>query len=313
MRAVVAVTAATMVLEITAGYLTGSMALLADGWHMATHVGALGLASLAYLLARRFAGHRGFAFGTGKVHALAGYTSALLLGVAAATMMVESVGRLVHPEEIDYARSLPVAFLGLFVNVWSVYLLRPGDVEGVVSGHGPAHGHHGHGHGHAHGGHAHGAADHNHRAALMHVVADTMTSGLAITALLTGHYLGWAWLDPLSGVVGGIVILKWGFDLCRSAGAELLDYDASGLEARIRDALEEMDDVRVTDLHVWSLGQGVRSCIVSLASATPRDVSDYREHLAPFGLEHLTVEVERCSPEAATSASSLDTRQALTS
>lgn len=290
-RAVVLLTAGTMVVEISAGYLTGSMALLADGWHMATHVGALGLASLAYLLARRYASHEGFTFGTGKVHALAGYTSAVLLGAVAVTMLVESVLRYVTPQSVDYAASLPVAVLGLLVNLLSVSLLHGGDAQGPDSA--PGHAHHAHG-GHAH---AHGSHDHNHRAALMHVVADTLTSVLAIGALLAGQYLGWAWLDPASGIVGGIVILKWGVDLCRQAGAELLDFEGSDLQGRVRRMLEELEDVRVRDLHVWSVGRGVRSCIVSLSSTVPRDVGDYHERLAGLGLAHLTVEVHACAPE----------------
>lgn len=287
-RAVVALTAATMVLEIGAGYVTGSMALLADGWHMATHVAALGLASVAYTLSRRFAGHRGFAFGTGKVHALAGYTSALFLGAVALSMLVESSSRMIAPQEIDYARSLPVAVLGLIVNLLSVYLLHPGEPDARPSGEHT-------GHGHAHG-HAHGHHDHNHRAALTHVIADSLTSALAISALLAGRYLGWAWLDPVSGIVGGLVICKWSVDLCRTTGAELLDFDPSGLDERIRLALESMDDVHVTDLHVWCMGHGARSCIVTIATATPRDTAAYHQRLAPFGLAHLTVEVQRRTP-----------------
>lgn len=284
-QAVVGLTAVTMVLEIGAGYLTGSMALLADGWHMATHVAALGLASLAYSLARRFAGHRGFAFGTGKIHALAGYTSALFLGAVALSMLVESVSRMIAPQEIDYARSLPVAVLGLLVNLLSVYLLHPGGdaPELELPWHGHAHGHH----------------DHNHRAALTHVIADSLTSALAIAALLAGRYLGWAWLDPASGIVGGVVICKWSFDLCRTTGAELLDFDGSDLDERIRLALEGIDDVHVTDLHVWRMGQGGRSCIVTLTTATPRDTAVYRQRLAPFRLAHLTIEVERRAPVSA--------------
>jgi cation diffusion facilitator family transporter len=294
-RAVVVLTAVTMVVEITAGYLTGSMALLADGWHMATHVGALGLASLAYLLARRYASHEGFAFGTGKVHALAGYTSAVLLGAVAVSMLVESVLRYVAPEPVDYAASLPVALLGLLVNLLSVSLLHGGTAQEPAAASGHAHGGHAHGE-HMHG-HAHGGQDHNHRAALMHVVADTLTSLLAIGALLAGQYLGWAWLDPASGIVGGIVVLKWGIDLCRHAGAELLDFEGSDLQGRVRQALEGLKDVRVRDLHVWSVGPGLRSCIVSLSTSEPRDVAHYHERLADLGLAHVTVEVHTCAPE----------------
>lgn len=273
--AVVLLTAAMMLVEIVVGYATGSMALLADGWHMATHVGALGLASGAYALSRRFASHRAFAFGTGKVHALAGYTSAVALGLVAVIMIVESVKRLLHPNRIDFTSSLPVAVVGLVVNLVSVRLL--------------------HGHDDDHDEDAHDDHDHNHKAALMHVVADTLTSALAIAALLAGRFLGWVWLDAVTGVVGGLVILKWGIGLYRTTAFELLDVDPSpDFEEKLRAALESIDDVRVRDLHVWSLGRGARSCVVTVVSASPREVSDYRERLAAFDLAHLTIEVQRC-------------------
>ena len=274
-RAVVLLTAVMMVVEIVVGYATGSMALLADGWHMATHVGALGIATAAYTVARRFASHRAFAFGTGKVHALAGYTSAMALGSVAVAMIVESGSRLAHRSAIDFASSLPVAVIGLMVNLLSVRLL------------------HGHEDEDDHDEHEH---DHNHRAALMHIVADTFTSALAIGALLAGRYLGLTWLDPVSGILGGVVILKWGFDLCRSAALELLDVETStNLEDRVRSTLEEVDDVRVSDLHIWSIGGGARSCIATIVSASPRDPTHYRERiLRACELAHLTIEVRRC-------------------
>jgi cation diffusion facilitator family transporter len=267
---VVLLTAAMMGIEILVGYATNSMALLADGWHMATHVGALGLASAAYWVSRRFAGHRAFAFGTGKVRALAGYTSAVALGLVALAMVVESVERLLLPHAIDFVSSLPVAVLGLVVNLVSVFLL------------------------HAHDDHDHDH-DHNHRAAFLHVVADTFTSVLAIAALLAGRFLGWSWLDAISGIVGGLVIFKWGAGLSRSAAFELLDvFPSPLLEDEIREVLEALDDVRVRDLHVWSLGGGAKSCVVTLVTAAPRDTRSYREALARFALAHLTIEVQRC-------------------
>ncbi|MBK6846218.1 MAG: CDF family Co(II)/Ni(II) efflux transporter DmeF [Proteobacteria bacterium] len=267
----VLLTAAMMAIEIAVGYATNSMALLADGWHMATHVGALGLASAAYWVSRRFAGHRAFAFGTGKVRALAGYTSAVALGLVAVAMVVESAERLARPHVIDFVTSLPVAVLGFFVNLVSVFLL---------------HGHENHDDEHEH--------DHNHRAALLHVVADTFTSALAIAALLAGRVLGWSWLDGVSGIVGGLVILKWGAGLSRSAAFELLDLSpSSAIEDEIREVLEALDDVRVRDLHVWSLGGGAKSCIVTLVTAAPRDARSYREALTRFALAHLTIEVQR--------------------
>lgn len=361
-RAVVGLTAVMMVLEIVAGYWTGSMALLADGWHMATHVGALGLAAVAYAVARRYAAHRAFAFGTGKIHALAGYTSAVALGLVALAMMVEGCARLLHPAAVDYGTSLPVAIIGLVVNLASIRLLHaghdhdaghdgdhghdeheheghaysgqhgPGHDDGPAPAqHDPEHGAHehrergharvhgdGHEHEHEHGGHvhhheasspghdshgqhshghhSHGSAghDHNHRAALLHVVADALTSVLAIVALLAGRYAGYTWLDPMMGIVGGLVIVNWGATLCKQAAFDLLDVEPSPrLEEGIRSTLEHVDDVRVSDLHVWSLGHGARGCIVSLVSSSPRDSAHYRQLLAPFGLAHLTVEVQR--------------------
>ncbi len=273
--AVVGLTAAMMVIEIGVGQVTGSMALLADGWHMATHVGALGLASAAYAIARRFAAHRAFAFGTGKVGALAGFTSAVALSLVALVMMADSVGRLIEPRPIDFASSLPVAVLGLIVNVVSVVLLNHS------SEHDHRHDHHGH--------------DHNHRAAMMHIVSDLLTSALAIVALLAGRLLGWLWLDAAIGLLGGVVILKWGVGLCESAALELLDVEASpALEDQIRQTLESVDDVRVRDLHVWPIGRGARSCVVTVLSAAPREPQDYKAHLAPLKLAHLTIEVQRC-------------------
>ena len=272
---VVLLTAAMMGVEIVVGYATHSMALLADGWHMATHVGALGLASAAYWVSRRFADHRAFAFGTGKVRALAGYTSAVALGLVAAAMIVESLQRLLRPHVIDFVSSLPVAVLGLVVNLVSVLLLHAHDDDDDHDDHQDH--------------------DHNHRAAFMHVVADTFTSALAIAALLAGRFLGWSWLDAVSGIAGGLVILQWGAGLSRNAAFELLDVAPStSLEDQIRLVLESIDDVRVLDLHVWSLGGGARSCVVTLATARPRDARSYREALARFDLAHLTIEVQRC-------------------
>ena len=271
MQLVVLLTAVMMVVEIAVGHSTNSMALLADGWHMTTHVGALGLASAAYALSRRYAAHPAFAFGTGKVHALAGYTSAVALGLVAVVMIAESLKRLLDPRTIDYASSLPVAILGLVVNLVSVVLL------------------------HEHEGEDHHEHDHNHRAAFMHVVADTFTSGLAIAALLVGRFFHGSWLDAVSGVVGGLVILRWGVGLSRSAACELLDVNPSSeLEQEIRFSLEALDDVRVRDLHVWSLGGGAKSCVATVISSKARDVSSYREQLAGFHLAHLTIEVQRC-------------------
>jgi cation diffusion facilitator family transporter len=325
--AVVALTAVMMVVEIVAGYATHSMALTADGWHMATHVGALGMSAAAYSFARRYAGHRAFVFGTGKIQALAGYSSALLLAAIAVSMAYESTRRLFAPDTIDFASSLPVAVVGLIVNLLSVRLLHH-DHHDEGSTHEQHHDHHdlehhdlehhdhhdlehhdadhhdhGHDHGHAaqhahepRGSHArtHTAHDHNHQAALMHVIADALTSALAIGALLAGKYLHIGWLDPLTGIVGGAVILKWAYDLCRVAGRELLDaVPHADDEQRIRRALEQNQGVRIADLHVWSLGPDKRCCITTLIATEPaRPVEEYRAQvLAACALCHLTIEV----------------------
>jgi cation diffusion facilitator family transporter len=272
----VLITAAMMLIEIVAGYLSGSMALLADGWHMATHVGALGLTSLAYTLARKYARHHAFAFGTGKVTTLAAFTNALGLGLVAVLMMVEATRRLLTPHSVDFTASLPVAFVGLVVNVVSVALLH----DHALDGHGRDH-------------HSEHGRDHNHRAALLHVMADTLTSALAIVALLAGRYLDWVFLDATMGVVGGLVIVKWSVALCRASAAELLDFVPSGdLPARVRAALEAVEGVRVLDLHVWSLGHGATSCVVTVECQNPADPAFYRTQLQSLGLSHVTLEVQ---------------------
>lgn len=267
-RWVAAVAAVTMVFELVVGRLSGSMALTADGWHMATHVGALGVAALAYWYARTRAGQRRFPFGTGKVHSLAGYTNAILLAVVACWMILESVERFVHPTVVQFREAFPVAVFGLLVNLVSAKLLD----------------------------HDHEHHDHNIRAAYMHVLADAFTSVLAILALICGRYLGWTFLDPAMGIVGAVVILRWGWGLIRETSRPLLDATGcEASEARVRTRLESMDDVRVVDLHLWEIGPGRKGCVVSLVTSTPRDARAYREAiLAELKLAHLTVEVHPC-------------------
>ncbi len=296
-RLVVLVTLLMMVGELVAGYLTGSMALTADGWHMATHAGALGLALFAYWFARTRASSSRFTFGTGKVYALAGYTSGVALGVVAVWMAIEAGTRLFEEPRILFAEALPVAVIGLGVNIVCAVLLG--------GGHGHAHDHeageekvgHRHGHGHGHGqGHGEQLTDHNLRAAYFHVLADALTSVLAIAALVGGEYAGWWWLDPAMGFVGGVLIARWAVVLCRDAAAQLVDaVPTEELVDRIETHLERLDDVHVADLHVWELAPGKRGCIVSLVSARPRDVDFYRkEILGIVQLAHLTVEVHGC-------------------
>jgi cation diffusion facilitator family transporter len=284
---VVGLTAITMVVEITAGSWFNSMALLADGWHMATHAGALGLSALAYRFARRHARNPRFTFGTGKVGDLAAYSSGIVLAVAAIVIAWESVTRLVNPLPIAFDQAILVAVLGLLVNFVSAAMLW--------SRHGHSHGHdHDHDHGHDHAHHA----DHNIRAAFMHVVADALTSVLAIAALGVGLAFGAVWLDPLMGIVGAAVILHWSIGLMRDTGGILLDMEAGGdLAARIRTDIEAKDGDRVADLHVWRVGPGHFAAIVAIVTPRPTDAGELKTSLkARYPLAHLTVEVVATVP-----------------
>jgi cation diffusion facilitator family transporter len=309
-RWVVVLTFATMVLELVVGYRTHSLALTADGWHMATHAGALGMAAFAYWFARTRATQSTFSFGTGKVHALAGYTSAVALAIVAIIMMYESVSRLVTPMTIDFGEALKIAVFGLIVNLASLKLLHPGgdhDHGGHDHDHGHDHGDHEHDdHDHAHVEHpkvetgakksAHAHGDHNIRAAYMHVFADAFTSILAIAALVCGRYYGWTMLDPLMGAVGGIVILRWSVQLCREAAGQLLDMNPSEeLARKIRDELESLGDTRIVDFHLWEVGPKRRNCIVSLVTTESRSAEDYGKIISAMAddVRHVTVEVHR--------------------
>jgi cation diffusion facilitator family transporter len=282
---VVALTVVMMVGEIAAGTLFGSMALLADGWHMATHAAALGIAALAYLFARRQAGNAHFSFGTGKFGDLAAFASAIILGIVAIQIGFESFERLVNPVSISYREAIFVAVLGLAVNLVSAWLLRE------------EHDDHHHGHGHAH---THGHHDNNLRAAYVHVVADAATSVLAIAALVTAMYLNWTWADPVVGIIGAVVIGSWAIGLVRASGAVLLDVSTDrNMETVIRDRIETRGD-KVTDLHLWQVGPGHRAAVISLISDDPLPPSDYKRRLSGLhGLSHVTVEVEICRHEEA--------------
>ena len=289
-RWVVVITAAMMVVELVIGTLTHSMALTADGWHMATHAGALGMSALAYWFARTRSKAEAFSFGTGKVYALAGYTSAVVLGIVALLMFGESARRLINPEAIHFSQALPVAIVGLLVNLLSVKLLDADEHHALNHGHDHDHDDHDHGHHHH---------DHNLRAAYMHVLADAFTSVLAIAALLGGRYLGWRFLDPMMGIVGGVVILRWSIGLCRGAARQLLDMVASpALADKIRRKLE-VDDDKVADLHLWELAPGRQGCIVSIVTDAPKTTAAYRSVLGEFkDIAHLTIEVHRCPGHA---------------
>ena len=264
-RVVVALTAVTMVVEITVGWMSGSMALLADGWHMATHTLALGVSALAYWLARRWAHDQRYSFGTGKVGELAGFASALALAIVAIGIAVESTGRLVDPRTVDYREAIVVAVLGLVVNLVSAVLLHDG---------------HDHGHGHVPGdGHEY-HTDNNLRSAYMHVLADALTSVLAIVALAAGMLVGWGWLDPAVGLIGAAVILRWSWTLIRDTSSVLLDrVPDDALAKTIRSAVEDEGDALVTDLHLWQVGPGRFAAIVAIAAREPADAALYKQRI----------------------------------
>lgn len=279
---VVALTVVMMVAEIAAGYITGSMALLADGFHMATHAGALGIAAAAYSYAKRHATSAQYSFGTGKVGDLGGFASALILGLVAIGIGVESVVRLFEPTQVAFGTATWIAVVGLIVNIVSALLLS--------GGHNHHHGHdHGHDHDHTH--HAHGQ-DNNLRSAYVHVLADALTSVLAIAALLAGRYLGWVWLDPVMGIVGALVIARWSWSLIRTTSGVLLDRTDEHVAQEIRDIIEQSGDTKITDLHVWQVGPEARAAIVSVVGNASVTADMIRERLVPVHeVTHLTVEL----------------------
>ena len=288
------VTAVFMVVEIVAGLVFGSMALIADGVHMATHVGALGLAAGAYWLARRHARDARFSFGSGKFGDLAAFASAIALGAAGLGVAIESIERLASPIAVDYRSALYIASIGLAVNLICAFILSD------------SHDHsHGHSHGHAHShdddhdhDHAHADGDHNMRAAYVHVLADAATSMLAIVALGAGLVYGVRWLDPLVGLVGAGVIGSWAYGLVRDSGMVLLDAEADPkLAKNIRAMIEGELGARVADLHLWRLGPGHRGLIVSLVSPDATTAEAIKQALRARhpDLSHVTVEVTVCA------------------
>lgn len=302
--AVVILTGLTMLLEIVAGYWFNSMALLADGWHMASHMVAIGLAALAYLLARRYAADHRFTFGTWKIEVLAGFASALLLVVVALFMIGESLLRFWAPAAIGFDEALVVAVVGLLVNLLSAWLLRDQHDHGHGHGHGDdAHSHAERGHAHAHGA---PGKDLNRHAAFIHVLTDALTSVAAIIALLGGKLFGWGWLDPAMGIIGALVILVWSRGLLRDTAKALLDREMDDpLVDKVREALERVPDTEVTDLHLWRVGRSQYSCILSVVTYQPHTADRYKAALQPFAqLVHITAEVNRCGESA-----HLDSRQ----
>jgi cation diffusion facilitator family transporter len=278
-KSVVALTFIMMVGEIVAGYMTGSMALLADGFHMATHAGALGIAAAAYAYAKRNSGNRRFSFGTGKVGELAGFTSALILAFVSLAIAVESALRLLHPTTVAFSEATVIATVGLAVNIASAFLLSGGHRE---------HHHHHHHHGHDHHSHGH---DNNLRSAYVHVLADALTSMLAIAALLAGRYLGWVWLDPIMGIAGSVVIARWAWNLMRDSASVLLDATDEHVAQEIREAVESHGDAQITDLHVWQIGPEARAAIVSVITKGGVTADIIRGRLKPVHeVLHLTVE-----------------------
>lgn len=284
---VIALTASMMLVEIVAGTLYGSMALVADGWHMSTHAGAMLIAVLAYRFARRHAGNPRFTFGTGKLGDLAGFASAVLLALVALLIGWESLVRLTQPIHIDFNQAIAVAVVGLGVNLVCAWLLKDDHAH-----------HHHHGHEHHHSNDEHHAPgksrDNNLRAAYIHVLADALTSVLAIVALLLGSSYGWLWADPVMGVAGALVIARWSWRLIQDSGSVLLDAAAEGQEVRqeIHEAMQPTGS-EVTDLHVWQVGPGHFAAIVSLMAREPKEPAHYKALLAHIHeLSHVTVEVQ---------------------
>lgn len=302
--AVIAICAAMMVAEIVGGLWFGSVALVADGLHMSTHAGALLIAALAYTYSRRYAQDTRLTFGTGKLGDLAAFTSAIVLAIIALLIGYESIGRLIEPVPISFNQAIPIAVVGLGVNLLSAYLLR--------GEHNHHHGHdhhthddsHEHAHDHDHHEHAqegHATAvhtDHNLRAAFVHVMADAAVSVLVILGLVVGRQFGWVWMDPIMGLIATIVILSWSWTLIRSAGAILLDACPDpGMARKIATRIEQKDD-RISDLHLWRVGPGHLAAVISVVSDDPRTPRQYKRRLAGLpGLSHVTVEVERCPGE----------------
>ncbi len=279
MLVVVALTAAMMVAEIGGGAIFGSMALIADGLHMSTHVAALGVAALAYAYARRHANDPRFAFGTGKFGDLAAFASGLVLAMVALFIGYESVVRLIAPRSIAYNEALGIAVLGLCVNLASAWLLRDDPRHERAS----------------RGDHRHDHTDHNLRAAYVHVLADAATSLLAVGGLLLARNFGLVFMDPAVGLIGMGVILSWAYGLLRDAGGVLLDVTS---DDRLREAIKarlETEGDFVSDLHLWRLGPGHRAAVISIVSDHPKSPQEHKARLADLpGLSHVTIEVLRC-------------------
>lgn len=297
------ITLITMVVEIAAGIRFGSIALLADGLHMGSHATALGINALAYYYARKYANDPRFTFGTGKINALGGYTGAVLLAFFALTMVYEGGNRLLHPQPIEFDWAIGVAVIGLIVNAVSVVLLHVKEDHGHAHGCGHEHDH-GHLHGHHHG-HAHDHQDLNLRSAYLHVLADALTSVLAIVALLAGKYLGAVWMDPAMGFVGAVLILRWSWSLLKQTGLRLLDHQAPPeIHETVRKAIETDEQTEIFDLHIWLIAPGAYAAIIGIVTHTPK-APEYYKNLVPahLGISHITVEVHQCENDICRAAS----------
>lgn len=280
-KAVFWLTTIVMILEIVAGMWSGSMALLADGWHMGTHSAALLIALFVYSYSKKHAKNQSFSFGTGKVNYLGGFASAVGLAIVALMMIVESVQRLIEPQNIFFNEAIAVAILGLIVNVASVFLLHDDH----------HHNHEQHHHHHHDDGHHH---DHNMKAAYFHVLADTLTSVLAIVALCFGKYWGLVWMDPIMGIVGAIVITRWAYNLIQESSEVLLDKSVdTHVLSHIADEITDNHNTTIHDLHVWKLASSHQAAIISISSATPLSIEEYKDILKqhlPL-LSHISVEI----------------------
>lgn len=274
-------TAVMMLLEVIGGWIYNSMALLADGWHMSSHMLALGLAYFAYRSARHYAEDSRFSFGTWKIEILAGYSSAILLMVVAILMAFQSIERLINPIDIHYNQAIPIAILGLVINLICAWLLHDD------------HHHHHHHHHENEQQHEHHHHDLNQKAAFMHVVADAVTSVFAIIALFAAKYLGWGFLDALLGIVGSILVAKWAIGLIKETGKTLLDAEMDHpVVEEIREVIAEFALVEITDLHVWKVGKGKFSCILALATDSNLNADQVREALSIHDeIVHVSVEI----------------------
>lgn len=299
---VIAITGTMMVVEIVAGLMFGSMALLADGLHMASHAAALGISAFAYVYARRQAHNATFNFGTGKVNALGGFSGAVLLVVFAIIMAWESIHRLINPVDIVFNQAILVAILGLVVNGVCVFILGVNDHHHHHDDH--SHGHHGHSHSghdsdshhhhnHDHDHNRHGHHDHNLKSAYLHVLADALTSVLAIAALLAAKYFGLIWMDPVMGLIGAVLVARWSVGLIRSTSGILLDRQApDDVRQAIWTKIHGDHVSRITDLHVWSIGPGIYAAVIAVATEGPYSPDDFKSRLPEsLGLVHVSIEV----------------------